>query len=222
MTKDDKINIKLEVCRDKTSGKLAIMAHFDANAPNIVKDKDGYHWMPTQEETDLINEAFELMPMDATNITPKKTTESPEVKKEVTPGSEPITKDDIQLEPEIKSTVDEQKHEDLPPMEKSDDSAVFKVTKKYIKTDDLDKDIDKKLEDINAKINKPVIEDTKIDGLDTEKIDDKGIIVEADADAIEEALKKHTGDDKDIIAADEQTIVDRVLSQKKKGKWNKR
>ena len=39
MTKDDKINIKLEVCRDKTSGKLLIIAHFDENAPNVSKDK---------------------------------------------------------------------------------------------------------------------------------------------------------------------------------------
>ena len=54
--------------------------------------------------------------------------------------------------------------------------------------------------------------------LDEEK--DKAIIVEADADAIDAALKKRTKKDESIIEADEQTIIDKVLSQKKKGRWN--
>ena len=55
------------------------------------------------------------------------------------------------------------------------------------------------------------------------KEEDEKIIVEADSEAIEAALKKRTDeeDDKSMIAADEQTIVDRVLSQKKKGKWSR-
>ena len=46
---------------------------------------------------------------------------------------------------------------------------------------------------------------------------------EADNDAIEKALKKHvdTENDDSMKEVDEQTIIDRVLSQKKKGKWGK-
>ena len=53
MTKDNKINIKLEVCKDKTSGKLSITAHFNSSAPNVIQNKDGFFWMPTIEEKDL-------------------------------------------------------------------------------------------------------------------------------------------------------------------------
>ena len=49
------------------------------------------------------------------------------------------------------------------------------------------------------------------------------MIVEADADAIDDAIKKHTKeDDESIVEADEQTIIDKVLSQKKKGRWSKK
>ena len=47
MVRDDEINIKIEVCRDKTSGKLSIMARFNENAPNIFQDKGDYFWIPT-------------------------------------------------------------------------------------------------------------------------------------------------------------------------------
>ena len=47
------------------------------------------------------------------------------------------------------------------------------------------------------------------------------MIVKADADAIEKALKKHTEDkDESMVEADEKTIIDKVLKQKKK--WNKK
>jgi hypothetical protein len=47
------------------------------------------------------------------------------------------------------------------------------------------------------------------------------VIVEADDAAIDAALKRHIDDDKSFVEVDEQTILDRVLSQKKKGKWTK-
>lgn len=49
---------------------------------------------------------------------------------------------------------------------------------------------------------------------------DEGVIVRADDSAIERALKKED-EDNSIKEVDEQTIIDKVLSQKKKGKWNK-
>ncbi len=50
---------------------------------------------------------------------------------------------------------------------------------------------------------------------------DDGIIVKADDKAIERALKKEEDEDNSIKEVDEQTIIDKVLSQKKKGKWNR-
>ena len=44
---------------------------------------------------------------------------------------------------------------------------------------------------------------------------------EADEEAIDAALKKKQQGDKTIVEADEDTIVEKVLSQKKKGKWSK-
>jgi len=216
MTKDDKINIKLEVCRDKTSGKLSITAHFNSNAPNIFKDKDSYSWIPTAEEKDLINEAFQLMPIDAGYTPSGKTTPKPEKEEKSVPES--VIEEEIQPTPETQPQKDEIKPADLPPLEKSDDSDVFEITDKDIKGDDLDKEIDKKIEETPTKADEPKPDESE----DKKKEKDEGIIVEADSEAIEAALKKHTEKDKSIVEADEKTIIDKVLSQKKKGKWSRR
>ncbi|MDH7517506.1 MAG: hypothetical protein QHH19_04095 [Candidatus Thermoplasmatota archaeon] len=47
------------------------------------------------------------------------------------------------------------------------------------------------------------------------------VIVKADEKAIERALKKDIDEDDSIREVDEQTIIDKVLSQKKKGKWSR-
>lgn len=221
MTKDDKINIKLEVCRDKTSGKLAITAHFNSNAPNVFQEKDGYFWVPTTEEKDLINEAFQLMPTDAGYTPSGKTTPKPE--KEEKPTSEPVIEEEIKPTPEAQPPENEKKPAYLQPLEKLDESDIFEVTDKDIKADYLDKDIDKKTEEPLAKSVEPPEEEKKPEEPEEEKIDeDEKVMVEADSEAIEAALKKHTEKNKSIVEADEQTIIDKVLSQKKKGKWSRR
>lgn len=221
MTKDDNINIKLEVCRDKTSGKLSIMAHFNSNASNVFKEKDGYFWVPTTEEKDLINEAFELMPIDADYTHSGKTIPKPEEIKEETSTPEPVIEEELKPTPATIPEEDEKKPTDLSPLEKPDESAFFEVTGEGVKTDDLGKDIDKETEDTSAKADEQTVEEPTSDESETEKKEeDEGIIVEADSEAIDAALKKHTEKDKSIVEADEQTIVDKVLNQKKKGKWS--
>jgi len=191
MAKDDKIHIKLEICRDEASNKLMIMTHFDTSAPNFFKDDDGYFWMPTMEEKNLLNEVFEFMP--ASSITPssvKSTLEPPEkqaifppAKTEVKPEEPPLDKKE-----EVQPT-------DLPTLEKTSESDAFEATEEEPKTES------------------PTTE---------KKEEEKGILVEADDSTIEAAIKKHglTDDDKSIVEADEQTIIEKVLSQKKKGKWS--
>lgn len=192
MTKDDNINIKLEVCRDKTSGKLSIMAHFNSNASNVFKEKDGYFWVPTTEEKDLINEAFELMPIDADYTHSGKTIPKPEEIKEETSTPEPVIEEELKPTPATIPEEDEKKPTDLSPLEKPDESAFFEVTGEGVKTDDLGKDIDKETEDTSAKADEQTVEEPTSDESETEKKEeDEGIIVEADSDAIEAALKKH-------------------------------
>ena len=61
MEKNQNIHIKLEISRDPNTGHLNLMTRFDPNAPNFVKDENGFSWAPTKEERDLINEAFDLI-----------------------------------------------------------------------------------------------------------------------------------------------------------------
>jgi len=195
MAKEDKIHIKLEICRDEGSNKLMITTHFDTNAPNFFKDDNGYFWMPTMEEKNLLNEAFELMP--ASSMTPpttKSTPKSPEEQETPLPIKEEVKPEESPL-PDKK---EEAPPNDMPPLEKTSESDAFEVTEEESKTESPPTDI---------------------------KEEEKGFIVEADDEAIEAAIKKHgpvAKDDKSIVEADEQTIIEKVLSQKKKGKWSSR
>lgn len=88
---------------------------------------------------------------------------------------------------------------------------------------DSSKDIYEKREDVKARVHEPTENEPKSDEKEIKKMEDEKIIVEADSDAIEAALKRHIHDeDSSFVEADEQTIIDKVLSQKKKGKWSKK
>lgn len=214
MTKEDKVHIKLEICRDEQSHELTIMTHFDEHAPNFFKDKEGYFWIPTVEEKDFLDEAFGLVPSGGTKMTPRGPVTTPPEEKEETPASEPaIEKEETLLpEPAPVAEKEEEKPEEIPsspfenkemeepaeipPLEQTEKEEVFEMTKE-----------------------EPAIPDAD----NATKEEDKGIIVEADDHAIDKALKKRQaeGDDKSIVEADEKTIVEKVLSQKKKGKWGR-
>lgn len=208
MSKDNKINIRLEVFKDRNSGKLSISAHFNHNAPNIYRDKDGYIWMPTEEEKDLINEAFDLISIGPVVPSPKDTFEELGEDKKVKPKKE-------------ETKTEREKPMDVPPLNK--EPVVFKATANDIRTDEFVKDADLPDKDIQDKPHEQERrEQPKFDEKETEKEEDEGFIVEADEDAINAALKKHVGKDKSFVEADEQTIIEKVLSQKKKGKWSRK
>ena len=61
MEKNENIYIKLEISRDPLSGHLNLMTRFDSNAPNFIKDENGFSWAPTKEEREFINQAFDLI-----------------------------------------------------------------------------------------------------------------------------------------------------------------
>ena len=219
--KDDKVNIKLEVCRDRTSNKLSIMAHFNDNAPNIFKENGEYYWIPTQEEKRLLNEAFELVQSNTPNINSNINT----------PTQHEIN--NIKVEPVMEPKITEQKSEDVSPLDKIDKSPIFGLNSKDEENTNIEKNKElprdfiptKNEETINLDELKNPKEQKKpeIDEFEPNKSDmDRGLIVEADSEAIHEALNKYTEKDNSIVEADEETIIDKVISQKRKGKWSQR
>jgi len=217
MINDNKINIKLEVCRDKVSGKLLIMAHFSEESPNIFKDKDEFFWMPTPEEKDLLKEAFELVKFD-----------TPPISSNINiPKKQEINQ--INTEPELELKIPEEKTDDVSPIETINKPSVFEVNNNDKENINIEKNKELPREDIPTKNeekldlgnieNSKEIKEPESDELELKNSEmDKGLIVEADSDAIEAALKKYNN--KSIVSVDEHTIVDRVISQKKKGKWS--
>ena len=267
MVKDNNVNITIEVCKDKTSGKLYIQAHFNTKAPNVLTDKDYYTWIPTIEEQNLLNEAFEFMPMDfspsitetkkpiieekieektssnfsskeVTNIEPEvkieEKVETPEIKIEEKVETPPVkieekeektsfnfsTEKEPNLKPKVIIEKKEEKPEETPTIEKPRESDIFEITNENIKTDNK-KDGGNNTESTFEKLSELRDEKQDRDKPISSRIEeDDGIIVEADFDAIEAALEKHIGTkDNSIVEADEKTIIDRVLKQRKKGKW---
>jgi len=61
MDKNENIHIKLEISRDPNTGALNLMTKFDTNAPNFIKNENGFSWSPTKEEREFLNEAFDMV-----------------------------------------------------------------------------------------------------------------------------------------------------------------
>jgi hypothetical protein len=222
MTKHDNINIKLEVCKDKTSGKLLIKAHFNSKAPNIFEQKDGTFWVPTVEEKDLLHEAFQLIPSDKyyntsdNNTNTNRTNETEYMK-------DPTLEQKNESNNYQEYGEENLKDNDLQQYDKTSETDTYEIQDEQIKNEDYTENSDKKEETDTTNTDKTSTDEVDYNQKENDKIlEDDGLIVEADSEAIEAALKKHSDKDKTIIEADEQTIIDKVLSQKKKGKWSKR
>lgn len=199
---NNKINIRVELARNTKTGKLALTAIFNENAPNFSKDKEGYYWIPTVDEKDFLNEAFQLMPRGQTVQTFNKKM-SP---KQLEPELEDTEKTDLEIEEEQVEKAESPKN-----FEKIEDMITSKPQEKN-KTAVFEK----AEEDEEG-------EETENETEEKEEEDDEGLIVSADEEAIDAALNKRRGEkDNSMREADEQTIIDRVLSQKKKGKWSRK
>jgi len=154
MADSENVNIKLELSRDKSTGKLSLMVRFDTKADNLIVEKDTYAWLPTLEEIELINEAFGIFPKEKT-IT-------------AVPSPEKII----------------EKHLEKP----------------------ATKEEPEKKEDSN-------VEDSK-------EVEDKPS--EKEKDPVEDTIERYKKEDGELLKeADEHTIIDKVLKEKKKGKWKK-
>ena len=61
MKKNENIHVKLQIEKDRNSGKLTLNVHFDKDTPNFYTDKNVLSWSPTIEEIGFVNEAFEMI-----------------------------------------------------------------------------------------------------------------------------------------------------------------
>ena len=61
MNNYENIYIKIEINKDPSTGQINLIARFDPNAPNFIKDENGFWWIPTSEERKFINESFEMI-----------------------------------------------------------------------------------------------------------------------------------------------------------------
>jgi len=185
MGKDNSIYIKIEITRDKKTGELNIVARFDKKAPNFYEEKDSFYWIPTQEEKDLLNDSFDLMPttdnLPSLNKIEIKSIPKPEnIETEKTEPEKTET-------PKIETPTPQVEIKPSPPIERPQPETTTPETPQQELSEE---------------------EKTKIKN--------------ADDQAIENALKRHMGEkDEDMVQADEQTIIDRVLKEKKKWKKNK-
>ena len=168
MINNNEINIRLELLKDKNTGKLSIAIRFDTKAPNVSFEKNEYIWMPTLAERDLINDAFKLILDTNSGLT----TQTEKIKE--TEENKEINQPD---EVEIK------------------------------KENNLDIKVDVKNEDFPLEKNN--------------KDDEIGRIDETREEIIEETIEKHIKKEEPLKEADEHLIIEKVINQKKKGKWRK-
>lgn len=194
------------------------MTYFDPNAPNFCKDEEGYFWCPTLEERDFLNEAFEVIPnkdqiasyplekREEKVVVPRPVETKPQVDVEHRrPEIKPQERREVMPEPQTPVVREYKKQwEESSPFEKKD-------WKNSADQPPLEKKDKEAVFEVTEEESKPK---------DIDEINE-GIIAKADDAAIERALKKNVDDDKTIKEVDEQTIIEKVLSQKKKGKWSR-
>ncbi len=231
MHKDKNFGIKIELVKDTRSGKLKMVAHFNSNSPNVIIENNEYIWIPTTDEKELIDEAFSFIPLEKTSKTNSNLNFEPELPAEEALKTEPIFEKKPEISKPFLHKETEEKIITAPTFEK-EEPTVFEVTKEeaFPAEENIEEEVEKELEkkqNKNPMAAKVQIKQNEHDEekTDTKKPEDEGMIVEADADAIEAALKRHAAkEDRDdsFKEVDEQTIIDRVLSQKKKGKWTKK
>ena len=222
MAEQNKLDIKLELIRDKSTGNLAILAHFDSKATNIFLDldKNEYIWIPTLEEKDLLNDAFNFFSSryKLKEVETKETEINTSLPEKIPPEEslyEKISKD---------YTKSEKKTEELSFFEKkekeNEEPAIFEATD--------EKNLSEKADAENKKEGLMCVKvDVKSGEPDKERLTEQKkyeeeLIVEADGESVEAALKKPTRNeygDSNLVQGDEQTIIDKILSKKKKTIW---
>jgi len=250
--KDENIHIKIELCKDKSSGKITLGVHFDEKAPNFKIENNECFWTPTNEEKNILNEAFDLVIAGMkyktqsenntkidTSYTPPSVKVEPEIKTK--PMGEVIQnpKETQEIEKQVfsksegidknttsaKSIFEENAKKELDEIIKEKPKETEKIEKQVFGTK---KEVAPSFEKDNIQIE-PKSEVKSREMLKEEIIGgkDDSTFFEPKVDSVDTALEKlqdtyEDEDDNNIVEADEKTIIDRVFKQKKKGKWDKK
>jgi hypothetical protein len=231
MAKDNKIYVKILLEKEKSSGNMILTAHFDPQAPNYSKDKNGFLWYPTEAEIDFINEAFELIPRYKTTDRHfvNKTQEeqkvtAPPVEKQLEKEDKEVEQEDLEdyrssdsaktveepVEPETQNESEDHLEPESPPeeYEKQSDTPPEPEETQF-EVEEQDTTTQEELDQQEAE----------------QKKQEEKILVEADEKTIDDMVKRKTGeidDDGLLVEVDKATIIDKVLKQKKKGKWQRK
>lgn len=197
MSKDKNIYIRLEICKDKNTGSLMLQTRFDPNAPNVTLEKDAYFWYPTREEQQFLNEAFDLIPPHTpASVSPKKPSSKTEKK---TPAKQTPDPDNVPHPPLPPSPFDHTQHATTSQPKSTTNDTTYPPP-------------------FTPRIEKPPSCQTIII---PPKDEDDNIYHQADNKAIDAALKRRLKhDNQEKAEADEPNIIEKVLKQKKKGKWS--
>lgn len=220
MTEQNKLDIRLELIRDKSTGNLAILAHFDSKATNVFLDldKNEYIWIPTIEEKNLLNDAFNFF--SSRYKLKEVETKETEIKASL-PEKIPSEESLYEKIPQD-YTKSEEKTEELSFFEKkeNEEPAIFEATEEKILSEKTDNE-HKKKEPMDVKVDIKSGEPEKETQTEQKKYEEE-IIVETEDGVVEAALNKHTRneyEDSNFVQGDEQTIIDKILSKKKKTRW---
>jgi hypothetical protein len=138
MGKENDINIKIELNRDKTQN-LSIITYFNQNSSNFFKEGDYYVWKPTLKEKEFIIDAFKLI-IDS-NIGNNK-------KGKIFKFSDKDSNNDFDIENNRKSknNIKEKNEKDLK-INKNQENIINKTIRKNLSDHERDKRIEKILRD---------------------------------------------------------------------------
>ena len=105
-------------------------------------------------------------------------------------------------EPEIEKIEETKEKQDLPPLETKNETDVFEKTDDVHSSGEFERIIDdaitEKENEINPEIKEQENEKQNNEKTDDDEKNDEDVLVEADGDAIERALKKHKDTDEDL------------------------
>ncbi|RLE68849.1 MAG: hypothetical protein DRJ45_07410 [Thermoprotei archaeon] len=251
MSENNKIHIKIELEKNPHYGNIVLKTQFDPNAPNFFYDKDGISWCPTSEESEFINEAFELMSKGQgghfeNKIADKTTSNKIHIKIQL--EKNPHYGDLVikaQFDPNAPNFFEDKETKTISWCPSTEEiefiNEAFGLMPKsrnthFINKKELEKktELDEKTERVNTEKNKESIDkditekitsNKNIEEFDferrkEEKLEGNVTVVSADSKTIDELVNKNKeGKDDFMVEASEGTILNKVLKQKKKGKW---
>jgi len=194
VVKTPKIHVKVELDRNPITKAIQLKTIFNPKAPNVFNEKKDFIWEPTAEEIEFLFQAFNMFP----------STSQKQIYPEIKEPEEDIpsrfsseeryeeTSDDSEENQQEEEQKEEQFEEVSAKDETSSDEEPSEPKSEFDKMADSDDDFGEKEKD--------------------------RVLIAADAKTIDEIVKRKRGNGEGTFKeANEETILDKILRQKKKG-----